>query len=479
MKRAKYIVYYMVWSIFSLLVFGSCDNQVYKDPLNDWSVTFGTNEAGSIDDVHPYDYPFDVGGLQEHLDGYYNYYDDEETLHEYCRFLWTSENGHLSKSVDTIPTALLWVGTQPYRADYFDKVIHARSESLLPTIVVKDSFWHADDCRPFDIEAFAKEVNENRGCRDSELKLLSSGKVCHLPTEMCKSRIHHDSTVPLLRHYTSHKVIATIDDEPIAIRYSAPDEAPLILVSTPLLFTNYGCSYDGENFRFILQLMDEVFVSDEIISVEKMRAEKMKVEKGKVVTTDDEEVVDEETEVVVVADEALTYAWTLYFEKRSPKQLLYVSQYFPSPSGFLPGLGLSSTLIDLLIAAVFIGFLLFYARRRQRIVPVIQEPKNRTVELAEQIGKNYYWRNETREVLRKKFVILLDWVKERTNISFEDNESLERNVAHLAKLLGENPQPLLLFFRRMFFLQQNAIIVSVKEMRDRIDKMNSIIKKLK
>lgn len=449
MKRAKYIVYYMVGSLFSLLALGSCSD--VDEPVNDWSFTFDMNEwVFTSDEKKAVEFPFDVDEFDDALRGYFNYKDLIGISRKYYDYLWMSEDGVLSASADTINTAVLWVGVQPYKA-YFDEVIHARSEALLPTIVVKDRFWNKEDCKPFDVEAFAQEVKENKGCRDSELKLLSSGKVCHLPTEMCKSRIHHDPTVPLLLHYTSHEVIATIDDEPIAIKYTAWGEAPLILVSTPLLFTNYGVTYDRENLRFILSLMEEALKSDAEMGVK-----------------------------------ISTKAWTSCYEKQTAKRLLYVSEAKPKPKPKskpsdwnFDFSGLRSDLLNLLIVALFIGFLLLYARRRQRIIPVIKEPENRTVELAKQIGNKFYWKAESREVLRRKFVILLDWIRERTNIHFEDNESLEANVNHLARLLGERPQPLLLFFRRMFFLLQNSIIVSEKEMMDSVDKMNSIIKKLK
>lgn len=75
-------------------------------------------------------------------------------------------------------------------------------------------------------------------------------------------------------------------------------------------------------------------------------------------------------------------------------------------------------------------FVIFGARRRQRIIPVIEPPRNTTLEFVETVGTLYHQHGDFRNVADKMILYFLDYVRSRLNLSTGplDNE-LVRLVA--------------------------------------------------
>ena len=61
----------------------------------------------------------------------------------------------------------------------------------------------------------------------------------------------------------------------------------------------------------------------------------------------------------------------------------------------------------------FVLYLLFKGKRQQRIIPVIEKPKNTTIEFAQSISSLYYQERDATDMVRKKITYFLDQVRQR------------------------------------------------------------------
>ena len=61
----------------------------------------------------------------------------------------------------------------------------------------------------------------------------------------------------------------------------------------------------------------------------------------------------------------------------------------------------------------FLLYLLFKGKRQQRIIPVIEKPKNTTVEFAKSISSLYYQERDATDMVQKKITYFLDQVRQR------------------------------------------------------------------
>jgi hypothetical protein len=78
-------------------------------------------------------------------------------------------------------------------------------------------------------------------------------------------------------------------------------------------------------------------------------------------------------------------------------------------------------------AGVFKRFyLLFNAKRRQRIVPVIKPLKNTSVEFVQTIGNLYFQEGSTKDIVDKKILFFLDKIRHRYYL---DTSKLDENFA--------------------------------------------------
>jgi len=71
-------------------------------------------------------------------------------------------------------------------------------------------------------------------------------------------------------------------------------------------------------------------------------------------------------------------------------------------------------------------YLLFNAKRHQRIVPVVKPLKNTTVEFVQTIGNLYFQEGSTSNILGKKIIYFLDRVRHRYYL---DTSKLDDNFA--------------------------------------------------
>ncbi len=429
-RIAKYILY-----VLSVLMLVSCEKN-----RENWAPKFSG-----------YGLPFSMDAIEHALDqeGWRAFLvtpvsDEDSTVLAKTDEYGETYYGAIRKERFTQAPSLLWV---VYTQDEFDIApfnedsLWARNENGNSTILACDNFGYLLPSKPapFITDSLASEVQENKACKISVIKDNVADTTYNFPTQMCKSRISHNPNSSFLNRYAEHRVLATIDSEPIAIQYKHENGSSLIFVSTPLLFTNYGLFYE-EDAKFIFELFE--------------------MAKG--------------------ADWRLMYQSTVkdsdYFITNPPRLR---GDKSASPNDYRNGLRYwRDKLIVYSIIALFIGFLLFLARRRERIIPVINKPENRTIFFAQQMGRNYMWKEEYNVVTKKKFIAFISYLQDTLNINLNDTKNFDGNIATLEKLTGETNLGEVI--SNLFSLLKNPDKeLSFEEMKFYIDTLNTITNKLK
>ena len=79
----------------------------------------------------------------------------------------------------------------------------------------------------------------------------------------------------------------------------------------------------------------------------------------------------------------------------------------------------------------FLLYLLFKGKRQQRIIPVIEKPKNTTIEFAQSISSLYYQERDATDMVRKKITYFLDQVRQRYYLDTQQiNEDFATKLAN-------------------------------------------------
>ncbi len=196
----------------------------------------------------------------------------------------------------------------------------------------------------------------------------------------------------------------------------------VILVSTPLLFTNYGVM-DGDNVNYIFRLLSQM--------------------KG----------------LPIVRSEG--YMKATAQEQQSP--LRYLLAHRPLRWA------LYLTMVTILL------FMLFTAKRRQRVIPVVHEPANRTLEFVKLIGTLYFQKKDHADLVRKKFAYLAEELRREIQVDIEevadDRRTFER-IAHKTGMDSEEIAQLVCEIRSVLY---GGRVVDAEQMKMWIDKMNEIM----
>lgn len=226
--------------------------------------------------------------------------------------------------------------------------------------------------------------------------------------------------------------VANMDSLPVYRNYHplvafsrAVGEGEVILVSTPLLFTNYGV-LDGDNATYLFRLLSRM--------------------KG----------------LPIVRTEA-------YFEE-IPEDQQSPLRYFLSQRPLRWGVYL--TMITLVL------FMIFTARRKQRPIPVMKEPVNKGLEFTELIGTLYYQKKNYADLVCKKFIYFAEELRRSIQVDVED-DSDDNGLCHrIALKTGLEEEKMRTFFRSLRPVIRGDREISEESMKVYIDGMNEIINHL-
>ena len=123
-------------------------------------------------------------------------------------------------------------------------------------------------------------------------------------------------------------------------------------------------------------------------------------------------------------------------------------------------------------------FCVFYARRRQRVIPVVEEPANRSLEFVKLIGTLYHQKHINRDLLQKKYSYFGETLRRMTMIDVEDVESRKENIAQIAIRTGMPEAEVRMIFDRVERYLQGNDELKDAALRKTIDGMDMIINKL-
>lgn len=198
----------------------------------------------------------------------------------------------------------------------------------------------------------------------------------------------------------------------------------VIFVSSPLLFTNYGM-LEGNTSVYIFRLMS--YLADLPVY---------------------------RTEAYVKTDAMLVAEQSPFreFIKRPPlRWALYLA----------------------LLGVVL--FMIFTARRRQRVIPIMSKPANRSLEFIQLIGTLYYQRKDHVDLVRKKFKLFAEELRKTAGVDISDVNTDDGEYLLLAEKTGMNSDRLKKVIRQIRLVLHSEGNISVEEMRSLIDAMDTIV----
>jgi hypothetical protein len=208
----------------------------------------------------------------------------------------------------------------------------------------------------------------------------------------------------------------------------AKGKGELIMVGAPLLFTNYGMltgNLSGYIFRLMSQMEDLPVVRTQVY------------------------MEMPNTDVAVRNQES---PFRYFLEQPPLRWALYL------------------TVLTILI------FMLFTARRRQRVIPVVEKPKNKSLEFVQLIGTLYYHRHDNTDLVRKKIIYFAEELRRRWMIDVMDTADNDRIFSVISQKTGmayENVAGIIKGLRLVYYLEIN---IPSEDMRRYIDQMNEILK---
>lgn len=238
-----------------------------------------------------------------------------------------------------------------------------------------------------------------------------------LPGDSVRERPYHDSI----------SYMATFNNRPIAYTQQV-GRGRLTIVSAPLLFTNYTM-LDMDNaglvFRFLSTMKHLPMVRTTTFCPE--------------------------------AEDASQLTPLRYFLSQPPlRWAIYLS------------LGLA------------VLCLLFGTRRRQRVIPVMKEPENHTIEFIELIGTLYYQSRERRSLVLRKYTYFAEELRRTIHVDITDDEDDGTEMQTIANQSGIPVEDVQRLIEELRLLEaaDNETEISRKEMKRLIDEMNRIIKNI-
>ncbi len=225
--------------------------------------------------------------------------------------------------------------------------------------------------------------------------------------------------------YEEPDSVAETDTATVSVAFSMPvGEGEITLVSTPLLLTNYGV-LDGANATYALRLLSRMTDLPLI-----------------------------RTEVYGSPDIEPQSPLRYFLSQRSLRWAVYLTM------------------------ATILLFMVFTARRRQRPIPVVRAPGNKSLEFTELIGTLYYRKKNHADLVRKKFTYLAEQLRRHMQTDIEDETDDEALCRRIARKTGLDEGNLRILFRGLRPVMHGDREISEELMKAYIDRMNEIINQL-
>ena len=264
------------------------------------------------------------------------------------------------------------------------------------------SFWDDDP----DESLFSFEVNNYGYFSTKQMRDGLLGKIPPSRLFMDKDTIKVNSALApgfinsMLIDYKVHSYIEVMDDDEAGTNFKKEaslsyqyGKGRVYVVANPLLFTNYGVLH-RDIARYIGAQL-------ELIADHRVVRLSCRTARGKTLIEDYYEEGEN------------TMAPLSYFLSRQPLRWATYT----------------------LLAGVCV-FMLFTARRRQRAIPIVEEPKNKNLEFVRLLGTIYCKNHDNADILRKKYLYFKEDLRRRQIADLDDHVSHQDNVRILAQRTG-------------------------------------------
>lgn len=415
--------------MLAAVLLSACSNA----PVQSWAPTLSNHNA-----------PFGTSLCQQL---FYEQAGDEDSVPRECNFyLNMHDPDHTSADAEKL-----------YRAG--DCAMYA-SEFHESSLVEGDTFC---------IERYVESVNSGHE-QLAEITDAVYKRKYYLPKQLCGRYFKKDIKQRLINLHgmraTKVEVLAYADGKPIAVRAINAAGGRVMLVSTPLLFSNFSLRYaDRRNISLCLWLA--------------RWAGFWQMWKG------NQNALQE-----VVFINPHDYAPT-------PRPNDYNSSRYTyqCPISYEPGTernaststtsedydllqSLFKDLANAIWTCLLICTICLIFRRKQTIIPLFEGYRNRTAEYVRQVALLYYAEGDYAQILRNRVVSFFAEVKDRQHLQLADTEHEKENAALLAAALGANIN-LQAFVRDCNLLLAKKQEANASLLASMSEKMNAITKVLK
>lgn len=215
----------------------------------------------------------------------------------------------------------------------------------------------------------------------------------------------------------------TASSAPIAITQKR-GKGEITLVSTPLLFTNYGV-LDNKNATYLFRILNSLQGNS------------------------------------LVRTEAYIPSAGILAKDQTP--LRYILSQQPLRWAIY------GTMLVVLLCMVFT------ARRRQRVIPVIKEPENKTIEFITLIGTLYWQRKDHTDLLCKKYIYFAEQLRRTIQVDIEEDADDAKLAQKISDKTGIEKSRIHSLLQRIRPIVKGTQQVNEEEMQLSINEMNEII----
>ena len=122
--------------------------------------------------------------------------------------------------------------------------------------------------------------------------------------------------------------------------------------------------------------------------------------------------------------------------------------------------------------------MVFTARRRQRVIPVVTPPRNGNLEFVRLIGTLYWQRGDHRGLVEKKLTYTADEIRRLTDIDISDVQAEKENAEQLSHLTGIAADDLRYIINNVREATTGRHVVTEQEMKALIDRLNNLLSAL-
>lgn len=123
-------------------------------------------------------------------------------------------------------------------------------------------------------------------------------------------------------------------------------------------------------------------------------------------------------------------------------------------------------------------FCVFKARRRQRVIPVMNSPKNHSLEFARLIGTLYFQRGDNADLVRKKFVFMAERLRTTLQTDVLSNQLPPDAASLIARRTGLDERQVDEALKRLRLDYWTEGKLNDREMKWAIDTMDKIMKRI-